>query len=130
MRKYLTPLVVVAALSVPSISVADTTELKTTLQSSLQRSIERLTIEGGFQRINLETGETEVFYPVDTHPMILRLGSTFVMCSDLKRPDGSSVQVDYYLTKKGRGFALVQTEIDNRAPLRALIKAGKAKQLK
>ena len=58
------------------------------------------------------------------------MGAYFVLCSDLKRPDGTSVEVDYYLARKGERFALVQTEIDNREALRALMSAGKAHVLK
>ena len=131
MSKPLMNIALAICLTLPTASwAADTTELKTTLQSSLQRSLERLMIDGALQRMDLESGEMENFYPVENHPMVIRLGDHFVMCSDLKRPDGSSVQVDYYLSAKGKRYALVQTEIGNRKALRALIKAGKAKVLK
>jgi len=124
-------LCLVLALSAPvAASATDTTELKTTLQTSLQRNIERQLIDGGLHRMNLETGEVEVFYPVDTHPMIVRMGEMYVMCSDLKRADGSSSTVDYYLARKGARYAIIQTEIGNRAPLKSLMRQGKAKLLK
>ena len=108
----------------------DTIELKTLLQSNLQRSIDRMLIEGGFARIDFQTGQTQVFYPVDTHPQIIAMGDNFVMCSDLKRADGTSVTVDYYMVPDGKKFALVQTEINNRAPLMKLVENGLAQMLK
>lgn len=130
MSKILLSVAVAATLALPTIGWADTTELKITLQSSLQRSIERLMVDGALRHMNFESGELEDYYPVENHPMIISLGDHYVMCSDLKRSDGTSVQVDYYLTAKGNRWALVQTEIDNRKPLKALMKAGKAKMLK
>ena len=107
----------------------DNTELKIQLQSNLQRAIDHMLIEGAFTRIDFSTGQPQTFYPVDTHAQILSLGDNFVMCSDLKRPDGTSVTVDYYMVKKDEAYELVQTEIANRSPLMALMEQGKAKLL-
>jgi len=108
----------------------DTTNLKAELQSGLQRSIDRSLIDGAFQRVNMETGDIEEYFPVDVHAMILTMGDTYVMCSDLKTPDGKSVTVDYYLAQKGNRYVVFQTEIDNRAPLKSLMKSGAATRLK
>lgn len=128
-RKILSAVIIGATLAWPSASFAETTELKTLLQSSLQRSIERKMIEGAFHIVNFETGEMEKLYPIDTHPMIVVMGENYVMCSDLKRADGSSVTVDYYMAKRGERYTLVQTEIENRDPLKALMDSGKAEML-
>ena len=108
----------------------DTTNLKAELQSSLQRSIDRMLIDGAIQQVDMETGELTQFYPVDVHAMILTMGENYVMCSDLKTPEGKSVTVDYYLASKGNRYVIIQTEINNRKPLKALMKAGLAKKLK
>jgi len=119
-----------APASLPSLAHAtDTTELKAKLQASMQRSVERRLVDGALLSLDFETGETTQLYPVEAHPMILAMGDHFVLCSDLKALDGTSKTVDYYMAKNGNRYSIFRTEIDNRAPLKALMKAGKAHHL-
>ncbi|WP_152544673.1 hypothetical protein [Actibacterium mucosum] len=108
----------------------DTTELKTRLQSNLQRGLERRMVDGALLDINLVDGSVEKYFPIEAHAMIVQLGDTYVMCSDLRRPDGSESTVDYYLAPQGKRFVIMRTEIDNRDPLKKLIRSGAAKVLK
>lgn len=108
----------------------DTTELKTRLQSNLQRGLERRLVDGALLNLDLATGNVERLFPVEAHTVIVQMGDNFVMCSDLRRADGSEATVDYYLAPQGKRFLIMRTEIDNRAPLKALIKSGAAKVLK
>ena len=72
MIRIFSALAVVAAIAAPTSSFASSTaDLRVTLQASLQRSLDRLTIDGAIKEVNFETGDMEVFYPVDTHPMIV-----------------------------------------------------------
>jgi hypothetical protein len=62
--------------------------------------------------------------------MVLKLGDLYVLCSDLMSKDGARVTVDCSFAPVGETCAVIQTEIDNRAPLDALMKAGKVTRLK
>ncbi|MEM8978045.1 MAG: hypothetical protein AAGD04_01045 [Pseudomonadota bacterium] len=115
----------------PASALANTsTELKSTLQASMQRTIERATVEGALHHINLETGEESRYYPTDRHPMIVQLGDVYVMCAELKTKEGTEHTVDFYMVENGRRYTLIRTEIDNRAPLKELIGDGKAARIK
>ncbi len=57
------------------------------------------------------------------------MGDVFVMCATLLAEDGRKVPVDYYIARAGDRFGVVRTEIDNRAPLHALMDAGQARRL-
>lgn len=115
----------------PAIAIAsDTTALKAKLQAAMQRTQERSLINGAIVRVNLETGESEHLYPTEAHPMILTMSDMFVLCATLRTESGEKRLVDYYFADDGKRFKVVRTEIENRAPLKALIKAGLAKRLK
>lgn len=130
MKHTVLTLFMALGLSFPSISQAeDTTQLKTSLQASLQRNLERTSIDGAIMHLDLTSGEMLPYYPVEAHPMIIKMGEHYVMCSDLRNPDGEAETVDYYMTKNGPHYTVVRTEIGNRAPLKALMKSGAAKRL-
>lgn len=105
------------------------TELRTQLQAALQRNLGRSMIDGALPHLDLETGEVTRFYPTENHEMILALGDVFVMCATLEAEDGTVTEVDYYIAGTAPRFAVIRTEIDNRAPLKALMAAGKAIRL-
>ncbi|MEM9852014.1 MAG: hypothetical protein AAF761_08450 [Pseudomonadota bacterium] len=121
------------ALPIQAIASEDTTALKTRLQASMQREVDRRLVEGALIKMDFETGATVAFYPVEAHAMILQLGDSgdqFVLCSDLKSVDGKSTTVDYYMARNGNRYTIFHTAIGNRAPLKKLMKEGKAKHLK
>lgn len=122
---------VVMSLILPGVAMSrDIWDLRTELQSSLQRGIERQLVDGALQRVNPDTGQTELFYPLGAHEMIVQTDTHFVMCTDLRAADGSKVEVDFYLQADGAGFSLVHFEIDNRGPLRNMMRGGRAWVLK
>lgn len=101
------------------------TETRITIRAALQRGLDASLIEGAVQRIDLASGEVRSFYPVENHPMILELGDLYVLCSDLMGQDGDRVTVDYFFAPADGSYSVIRTEIGNRAPLEALMKAGK-----
>lgn len=105
------------------------TEIRTQLQAALQRSLGRTMIEGALPHLDLGTGELTRFYPTENHEVILRMADVYVMCATLISDEGREATVDYYLTRNANGFGVIRTEIDNRAPLKALMDAGKATRL-
>lgn len=105
------------------------TELRTQLQAALQRNLGRSMQAGALPHIDLKTGAVTRYYPTENHEIILRLDEVYVMCATLVTEDGAKALVDYYLTESGGRFAVIRTEINNRAPLRALMDSGRAKRL-
>mgnify|MGYP001800319660 CR=1 FL=1 len=108
----------------------NSTDLMATLQASMQRSIERATIEGALHHIDISTGEEAKYYPTERHPMIVKLGDIYVMCAELRTTEGTQHSVDFYMAENGRRYTIIRTEIDNRAPLKALIGQGIATRIK
>lgn len=105
------------------------TELRTQLQAALQRNLGRSMQAGALPHIDLKTGAVTRYYPTENHEIILRLDEVYVMCATLVTEDGAKALVDYYLTESGGRFAVIRTEINNRAPLRMLMDSGQAKRL-
>ncbi|MEM7188143.1 MAG: hypothetical protein AAF439_00905 [Pseudomonadota bacterium] len=106
----------------------DRAKLRIELQASMQRHIDRSTIQGAFMSINLESGDMIKYFPTKAHTAVLEGDGYYVLCADMRDEAGESVPVDYYLTKARRGFKVFRTEIANRGPLKALMKAGEVKK--
>ena len=114
----------------PAAFARDTTLLKAELQAAMQRHLDRSSIDGALPFMNLETGEVEPLYPTESHPLILTIGDSFVLCADLRTAEGVKRIVDFYLTPAGKRYKIIRMEVDNRAPLKALMTAGVAKRLR
>ncbi|SEL78871.1 hypothetical protein SAMN05443999_10837 [Roseovarius azorensis] len=112
-----------------SVQAQSLTEIRTQLQATLQRSLSRSMMEGALPHLDLMTGKLTRFYPTENHEIILRIADVYVMCATLVDDDGTEATVDYYMTHNGSGYSLIRTEINNRAPLLALMKSGKAIRL-
>ncbi len=112
-----------------SVQAQSLTEVRTQLQATLQRNLSRSMIEGALPHFDLTTGELTRFYPTENHEIILRIADVYVMCATLVSADGREATVDYYMTQSGGSYSLIRTEINNRAPLLALMKTGKAIRL-
>ena len=104
-------------------------ELRLALQASMQRHIDRNMIDDAFVSIDFESGSLVEFVPTKAHTHILEGEGFFVLCSDMRNSEGKSVPVDYYMARAGRGYRVFRTEIGNRAPLKAMMKAGKVSKL-
>jgi len=105
------------------------TELRTQLQAALQRNLGRSLLAGALPHVDLQTGAVTRYYPTENHEMILRMGEVYVMCATLVNDDGDEVPVDYYLTESSGRYAVIRREINNRAPLHALMESGRAIRL-
>lgn len=105
------------------------TEVRAQLQAALQRNLGRTMIEGALPHLDLSTGSLARFYPTDNHEIILKMDDVYVMCATLVDDSGREATVDYYLAQSGDRFSVIRTEIDNRAPLKALMDTGKAIRL-
>ncbi|NCQ24997.1 MAG: hypothetical protein GW798_11240 [Roseovarius sp.] len=105
------------------------TEVRTQLQAALQRSLGRSMVNGALPHLDLTTGELTSFYPTENHEIILKMANVYVMCATLTTADGREATVDYYMTQTGTSYGVIRTEINNRAPLKALMGSGKAIRL-
>lgn len=104
-------------------------ELRTQLQATLQRTLGRSMLGGALPHVDLGTGAVTRYYPTENHEIILRMGEIYVMCATLVTKDGREVPVDYYIAEVDGRFGVIRMEIDNRAPLHALMNAGRATRL-
>jgi hypothetical protein len=98
---------------------------KVALQAAMFQHIDSQLVNGAFLQLNARDGRAEQLAPTKAHPMILRMGEHFVLCSDFKRPDGKEVNIDFYMARTGSKYVVFHTEIDNRKPLENLMSAGK-----
>jgi len=104
-------------------------ELRTQLQATLQRSLGRSMLGGALPHVDLRTGKVTRYYPTENHEIILELGDIYVMCATLVTENGREAPVDYYIAESDGRFGVIRMEIDNRAPLHALMDAGRATRL-
>jgi hypothetical protein len=102
---------------------------KVRLQASMQTHIEARLIGGAYLHVQQKTGEVRQLYPVAAHPMILQMGAYFVLCSDFRDTDGKPANVDFYMARRGNGFVVFDTLIDDRTGLRRLMKSGKVSRV-
>ena len=103
---------------------------KARLQAVMQQHIERQLVDGALLHFDIKTGDVQRLYPTKAHPMVFEMGDYFVLCADLRDTAGKSVPLDLYLAPSGRFFTVFHSEINNRAPLRKLMKKGLAKPLR
>ena len=111
-----------AAMGEQTLSIGD----KAALQAVMQHHIDRQLVDGAYLQLDFETGKVRKLHPVSAHPMILHLGNHFVLCADFKDDGGRSVNIDFYVARKGNMHVVFQTVVDNRKPLMKLINQGKA----
>lgn len=102
---------------------------KALLQAGMQQHIDRGLVDGAWLSIDLASGIVSALHPVTAHPMILRLGDHFVLCSDFRDGKGNAVNVDFFMARRGKGFVVFQMVVGDRAPLKALMQAGKAEMV-
>lgn len=100
---------------------------KAALQAAMAQHIERQLVDGSFLHLDAAQGTVRVLVPAKTHPRIMQLGEYYVLCTDFRDQQGAPVNVDFYLAPGSRSFVVFQTEVANRAPLQALVRAGRVK---
>jgi len=128
-RSALSALLIIGLLCGPGAEAQSINELRTQLQATLQRSLGRSMLNGALPHVDLATGEVTRYYPTENHEIILELGDIYVMCATLVTEDGREAPVDYYIAESDGRFGVIRMEIDNRAPLHALMDAGRATRL-
>ncbi len=100
---------------------------RSALHATMVQHIDRNVVDGMFLKMDLAAGKVTRYSPAKSHPMLLTMGEHFVLCTDFKDEAGNATNVDFYVARRGKGFAVFHTELNNRAPLAKLIESGVAK---
>ena len=90
----------------------------------MQLAIDRVTVDGTYLAFDSNTGDVRTLYPAKNHPMIMRMGEHFILCSDFRDDKGENVNIDYYLRKKGDSFVIFHKAVDQRQVIKRLMKEG------
>lgn len=101
---------------------------KTKLQAALQQHIERNLVNGRYLQLDAATGQVHPLTPFKPHPVILRMGEYFVLCSDFRNDKGQTINVDFYVAKRGQSYTIFHSAADGDALLRRLMKEGRIKR--
>ena len=117
-------------ITISPVDADEKTSLLSELQVSMQRHIDSQLINGAIHSLDLETGELSLFYPIETHSMVMAIDDDFILCTDLATLDGTKVPLDLYVTRTDDGFRVYQTEINNREPLEQLVKANRVERIR
>jgi len=120
--------VALACLLAPAVQAASTLSLseKALLQASMQSHIDGTSIEGRYPYLNVAQGQVSLLRQRQAHPLILRMGEYFILCSDFEAPGGDSVNIDFFLAPRdGGGYVVFDRQVQNRALVMRLMKAGK-----
>ncbi len=102
---------------------------KVALQAAMFQHIDSQLVNGAFLRLNAKEGRSEPLAPTKSHPMILRMGENFVLCSDFRGADGKDVNIDFYMARAGTKYVVFHTEVGNRTPLEQMMSSGKAQPI-
>ena len=102
---------------------------KAQLQASMQLFIDRRLVKGAYLSLNRSSGEVRELHPIAAHPMILKMGKYFVLCSDFQDGKGQSVNIDFYLALRGKRYVVFDALVDERKGLQRLMKAGKVSRV-
>ncbi len=100
------------------------------LQTVMQRHIEGQLIDGALRVRDLSSGDISLYYPTERHSMVMSIDEDYILCTDLVSESGESVPVDFYVTSAGDDYFVYQTEINNRRPLKALMKKNLVERLR
>ena len=98
---------------------------KASLQAAMFQHIDSQLVNGTFLRLNIKDGRAEQLAPTKAHPMILRMGEHFILCSDFKSAEGKDINIDFYMARSGSRYVVFHTEIDNRKPIESMMSSGK-----
>lgn len=102
---------------------------KAALQAAMRQHVDRQLVHGSFLDMDLASGAVRKLHPVTAHPVLLRMGAYYVLCTDFRDSEGKPVNIDFYMARRGKSYAVFRTEVNNHAALDRLISAGKVERL-
>lgn len=112
-------------MALPSLAATLSEVERSALHAAMVSHIDRQAVSGMYLQVDLKSGTVNKFAPAKSHAMILTMGDNFVLCTDFKDEQGTATNVDFYVVRKGKSFAVFHTEINNRDPLKKLMDEGK-----
>ncbi len=107
-----------------------TTTERMQLQAAMQYSIYQKLVDGRYFYFDSKTANVATLYPAKAHPVIMQMGAHYILCSDFRDTNGKPVNVDFYVARKGSGFVVFDTVVDDHASLERQVKAGRARLAK
>ncbi|HEX2136633.1 MAG TPA: hypothetical protein VHG30_12150 [Microvirga sp.] len=118
MRMYLAAGVL--ALSVSSaFSQEIPAELKVKLQSAMIQYLDRITVDGKLNYIDTKKREVRTVFPANVHPMILKFGRDYLVCSEFVDESGKNITADFLVRTIGDEQRVVQMVVDDRGAIEA-----------
>ncbi len=123
-------IVVALAVSVGTSKAANETldnQQRAALQANMQQHIDRNLVEGRFLYFAPGSAAVKSLHPVKAHPMIMRMGQYYVLCSDFRDDNGNPVSMDFYMARRGSGYVVFHTAVAQRDQLEQMMKDGKVK---
>lgn len=103
--------------------------VKASLQATMQQHIDRRLVEGIYLHLDPVTGNVRELHPLTAHPVILRMGEYFVLCSDFRDDSGKHINIDFYIAPRGATYTVFSTVVANRKLLDQLMKTGKVERV-
>lgn len=94
-----------AAASMPELSEGQIASL----QAAMQSHIDAASVDGALLEVNTKDGHLRQLYPAKAHPMIMAVGSYFVLCSDFRTSTGENENVNFYVAKDGDRYIVFAT---------------------
>jgi hypothetical protein len=126
MRTRFLALTMLAMLTVPAAADAPLPPSeKAALQAIMYKEIDRHTVDGAYLSFDIGQKAMKLYFPAKAHPMIMRMGKHYILCTDFRDERGQSVNVDFYMARKGTSWVVFQTEIGHRNVVEALMADGK-----
>lgn len=95
----------------------------------MQQHIDRNLVDGAYLQMNTTSGEIHTLHPYKPHPVILKMGNYFVLCSDFRDAKGTTVNVDFYVARRGRDYVVFHSMADDHILLKRLTEAGQVKRV-
>ena len=102
---------------------------KAALQAAMQQHIDRNLVDGTYLYLDEMSGKVQPLYPQKAHPVILRMGDYFILCSDFRDASNAAVNIDFYLARNGDKYVVFHKSMDNDKLVHRLISEGKAEPL-
>ncbi|MEQ8333406.1 hypothetical protein [Nisaea sp.] len=103
---------------------------KASIQASMQRHVDGTLVNGMMLYLDPKDGDVHRLHPVTAHPMILTMGTHYVLCFDFRDDDGKNVPVDYYMADGESGYVVFHTAVADRKLLKQLMSDGKVARLR
>ena len=87
-------------------------------------AIKRQTVDGKFYYFDKKKEDIVALHPAKSHPMIMRMGDHFILCSSFRNVDGKKINIDFYVVRDGKTFKIVDTLVGQRGPVRRMMSKG------